>query len=126
VVPTPTLDSQVPPLLNRTHHLFETSIARLRQFEAPSSVVEECQAIQHHVEQTLAEQWATIQTLGIADTYLAVLRDLLKVSFEMSIQASRLALWDPLLNWLSSLAIRAFQWAVERSATSEVLPRLHL
>ena len=117
---TPTLDSQLPQILNRTHHLFETSLARLRQYEAPSSVIEECQAIQHQVEQTLADQWTTIQTLGITDIYLAVLRDLLEVSFEMSIQASRLALWDPLLNWLSSLAIRAFQWAVERSATPAV------
>ena len=117
---TPTLDSQLPRILNRTHHLFETSLARLRQCEAPSSVIEECQAIQHQVEQTLADQWTTIQTLGITDIYLAVLRDLLEVSFEMSIQASRLALWDPLLNWLSSLAIRAFQWAVERSATPAV------
>jgi len=112
----PTLDVRLTPIFTRTHHLFETSLARLRRLEAPDGVVEECRAIQRQVEQMLTEQWATVQTLGIAETYTAILRDLVEISFEMCIEASRLALWDSVLNWLSGLAIRAFQYAVERSA----------
>lgn len=99
--------------------LFSHVEHRLTQWEASPSAIEDCRQNARDVEGQASHHLGIAIACGRDSAYLRVLDDLIAVSREMLDTATTLSELESVINWSTSLAIRALSFAMETRNTTE-------
>jgi len=94
--------------------LFVICEERLSEMGAERIALEDCNEMGQHVEREVTEKFMLALEFYLAHEYIRILEDMVEISRRMLTQASTLEELGSVINWMSSLAVRALGFAMER------------
>jgi len=94
--------------------LFVIGEERLSEMGAEKIALEDCNETEKHVEREVTEKFMVALAWDLTHEYLSILEEMVKISRRMLTQASTLEELGSVINWMSTLAIRALGFTMER------------
>ena len=105
------------PVFGNLKKLFQNLENRVQQLEASDILVEDCKHIAIEVQETASQNLLMAIEFYVSSEYISILQEMVVASLDMVNAAGNLDELRRVLNWSTSLAIRALGFALEARGT---------